>query len=76
MGSGSTQISFIPKSGAYLAANYTYQFDYKKQTYPTYTHSYSGYGYLSALYNINASVIKATPSGDVSNPCLLHGYTY
>jgi len=75
MGSGSTQIAFIPKSGTVFPPGYTYKFVYKKDTYAPYVYSYSGYGYLAALYTPNTTLIRASSSNLVYNPCLLYGYS-
>lgn len=76
MGSGSTQIAFMPKSGTFLPTNYYYLFTYEKTNYSPYVHSYTGYGYIDALYSINNTVYESATSDTVYNPCWLSGYSY
>lgn len=75
MGSGSTQIAFVPKSGTFLPTNYYYLFTYEKENYSPYVHSFTGYGYIASLYAINNSVLQASSGDVVYNPCLLSGYS-
>jgi len=77
MGSGSTQIAFVPKSGTFIPTSYYYLFTYLKDNYSPYVHSYSGYGYIASLYAVNSSVLQQASSGaeTVYNPCFLSGYS-
>lgn len=74
MGSGSTQIAYIPKAGTVIPTNYYYLFTYEKTNYAPYAHSFTGYGYVNSLYSINSSIVEASSSDVVFNPCLLNGY--
>jgi len=80
MGSGSTQISFVPKSGTFMPENYYHVFVYLDTTYMIYSHSYAGYGFLTSIANINNMILKEnTASGlttqTIKNPCFLVGYS-
>jgi Golgi nucleoside diphosphatase len=74
MGSGSTQITFLPKAGTVIPTNYYYLFTYEKTNYSPYAHSYTGYGYINTLYAINSTIVQSSSSNIVYNPCLLDGY--
>lgn len=74
MGSGSTQLTFMPKAGTILPTNYYYLFTYEKTNYSPYAHSYTGYGYVNSLYSINSTIVQSSSSNVVYNPCLLDGY--
>jgi len=75
MGSGSTQIAFLPKSGTFIPTSYYYLFTYEKDNYSPYVHSFSGYGYVASLYAINNSVLQASSGNVVYNPCFFSGYS-
>lgn len=74
MGSGSTQIAFVPKTGTVIPTNYYYLFTYDKTNYSPYAHSYTGYGYVNSLYTINNTIVQSATTDVVFNPCLLDGY--
>lgn len=76
MGSGSTQIAFVPKTGTVIPTNYYYLFTYEKTNYSPYAHSYTGYGYVNSLYTINNTIVQSATTDVVFNPCLLDGYEY
>jgi len=74
MGSGSTQIAFIPKAGTAIPNNYYYTFAYGKDQYTPYVHSYTGYGYINSLYTINSTIAQSSTGNVIYNPCMLAGY--
>jgi Golgi nucleoside diphosphatase len=74
MGSGSTQIAYIPKAGTVIPTNYYYLFTYEKTNYSPYAHSFTGYGYINSLYAINNTVVQTSSTDIVFNPCFLNGY--
>lgn len=75
MGSGSTQIAFIPKAGTAIPNGYYYTFTYDKEQYTPYVHSYTGYGYVNSLYSINSTILQSSSGNVIYNPCMLSGYS-
>eukprot|EP01113_Clastostelium_recurvatum_P033460 TRINITY_DN4418_c0_g1_i6.p1 TRINITY_DN4418_c0_g1~~TRINITY_DN4418_c0_g1_i6.p1 ORF type:complete len:314 (-),score=79.88 TRINITY_DN4418_c0_g1_i6:17-958(-) len=77
LGSGSTQITFMPTvDPSTMPSQYLFTFPWKSSQFSIYVHSFTNHGYLAARYGLNQSVLaSSSPQMDhVLNPCFFSGY--
>eukprot|EP01113_Clastostelium_recurvatum_P008048 TRINITY_DN13772_c0_g1_i6.p1 TRINITY_DN13772_c0_g1~~TRINITY_DN13772_c0_g1_i6.p1 ORF type:complete len:495 (-),score=109.87 TRINITY_DN13772_c0_g1_i6:278-1762(-) len=74
MGSGSTQITFVPKQGTPIPDPYKYLYMTSNGSSSVYVASYSGLGYIESRYALNRSLVMDVEVSVVRHPCFLLGY--